>query len=125
MVARLPFMLGASLALGLLAAIVVGMARPALPPLIPTPQVQPFVERWQEPYQPPLVPTVIRTIPITAPSPARNYRVPDELPPHRYVAPDPVPKKRIKKREQPAANDICRGKGKRIINNGRSWRCKR
>jgi hypothetical protein len=134
MLTRLPFVLGASIALAILAAFAIGMARPARPPLIAKPP--PFESRWQEA---PVVPKAVRTIPITptkranpvpeplvAP-PSRNYRAPDEIAPHRYVAPEQPKKQRTKKarEERRERGDICRGKGKNWTNNKRSWRCKR
>jgi len=118
-------------ALAILAAITIGattrMSRPALIAK-PTPQLVP------EQRSPDV--KVVKTIPIIAtpkpeprvtvtPPPTRNYRAPDEIPPHPYLEPEPPKKKvRTKKREY-ERGDICRGKGKRYTNNGRSWRCKR
>lgn len=123
MIARLPFMLGASLAFGLLAALFIGRALPARPPLVAAQTGVPFHERWQEP---PVTPKLVRTIPITPrqkPPPAEP-----ELPPHRNVAPDAPPapvKAKPKPKRERDATDVCRGKGKRYTNNNRSWRCKR
>lgn len=139
MTARLPFVFGAALALAMLAMVFIGLTAQSVrrPPLVtkPAPPLPPVeLRRWEEA---PLTPRLVRTIPIVAPpkpapppvaiapNPARNYRAPDVLPPHRYVAPE-QPRKRASKREKPAAKgDICRGKGKNYTNNGRSWRCKR
>lgn len=118
MIARLPFMLGASLAIGLLAALFIGRALPARPPIIKAQTGMPFLERWQEPVSP-LVPNAIRVIPITPR--AKPQPVVAQAPAVKE-APPPVKTKPKRERE---ANDICRGRGKRIINNGRSWRCKR
>jgi hypothetical protein len=126
MTSRLPFLFGAALAFALLAALFIGRALPARPPLIKAQTGAPFVERWQEPVSP-MVPKPIRVIPITPRAKPLPVVAPaSELPPHRYTAPEPQ-KKRARKREEPAEKNICTRHGLRkvVANNGRSWRCKR
>ena len=131
-VTGITFIFGGALALAMIATLFIGMAKPPRPPLL---KAQPLQAE-------PILPNTVRTIPIVVP-PTRTYREPeavrDPLPPHRYVAPEPTPKKskRAKRREreesrgdtakrrEESRGDICRGRGKRYTNNGRSWRCKR
>jgi hypothetical protein len=101
--------------MALLAALMIGMAKPSRPPLIQKPV---FVEPT------PIEPTVIRTIPIVRPPPAEVVSAPPK--PVTAAAPPPYGREaEPAARKKPPPRDICRGKGKRFINNGRSWRCKR
>ena len=121
MIARLPFALGASLAAGLLAALMIGRAQPARPPIIQARTGATFLERWQEPVSP-MVPTPVRVIPITPR--AKPPVVIAQAPVVKKEAPPPVKAKPKPKRERDTS-DICRGMGKKWTANKRSWRCKR
>ena len=58
---------------------------------------------------------------ITEPKPVQTETI---VPPVPVTAePDDPPTR--KHRVRTASHDICRGKGKRYINGGRSWRCRR
>lgn len=120
MITRLPFVFGAATMAAVMAAVVIGMARPSRPPLIPAQKTSaaPITDRWPV--------KEVRTIPIT-PKPKATTPQPEEAAKPRHAGP---PKVGPKARPPLASNrlprsDICRGKGKRYTNNKRSWRCKR
>lgn len=131
MIARLPFIFGGALALAML--LTLALARmPQRPPLVQLPKLT-FEQRYVEP---PALARPIRTIPITrAPEPKAEPapKVPKaELPPEWADPPPPMaaraqrkPRAKVDKPRDKNGRDICRGKGKKYTNNGRSWRCKR
>lgn len=125
MITRLPFVFGAAAMAAVMAAVVIGMTRPSRPPLIPAQKTSaaPIADKWpvKEVRTISITPAITPAVPPKqAVPPTRNYRAPEDgLSPHRYVAPEP------RKTAAMGRGDICRGKGKRYTNNGRSWRCKR
>jgi hypothetical protein len=124
MITRLPFMVGAALALAIAAAFAIGMMRSSRPSLIAKPP--PFEQRWQDQQT---IPKAVRTIPITPSMQAIPVPEPLVAPPPRAETKQPPPRaapprQRVKKREE-TGRDICRGKGKTWKDNKRYWRCKR
>jgi hypothetical protein len=81
------------------------------------------MDRWPKPVE--IVRVTLPKPAVLAPAPVAALPVvePEIKKPPEEVAADEG--RRRAKRERRAEYDICRGKGKRYTNSGRSWRCRR
>jgi hypothetical protein len=77
------------------------------------------MDRWPKPVE--IVRVTLPKPAVLAPVAALPVVEPEIKKPPEEAAVE----KRKARRERVAEYDICRGKGKRYTNNGRSWRCRR